>query len=264
MTGGAVRLTGSGLGCSTWPQCEPGSFTPVIVEEMGIHPFIEFGNRLLTFVLTIVAIGVAVGVWRSQRRLRWWGLVPLVGVIVQAVVGGITVLTGLNPVAVAPHFLISGLLVWQAVWLSLTYRKAPRRQGAPLKVLLVLLTVLTAVVTVLGVLTTGAGPHSGDADATDRLGLDPAAISRLHALSVWAFVLVVAFIVWKVRHDGVRKAWLVLVIITLAQGVIGYVQYFTGLPELLVGFHLAGAAALIAAASAAHYLLSTSRVENTQ
>jgi len=115
---------------------------------------------------------------------------------------------------------------------------------------------------VLGALTTGAGPHSGDFEQTVRLALDPARVSQVHALTVWAFIVVLAWIVWKVRHDRsagprdeVRRAWTVLVALTLAQGAVGYAQYFTGLPEVLVGIHLAGAAALTAAHSAAYYLL---------
>ncbi len=266
VTGGAVRLTGSGLGCSTWPQCEPGTFTPEFHTALGIHPFIEFGNRLLTFVLLIVAIGVAVAVWNTRRDLRWWGLVPLVGVLGQAVLGGITVLTQLNPVVVAPHLLLSMGLVWQATWLALKYRDAPRRDGRCVKPALRASSVLLVGMLILGAVTTGAGPHSGDADATDRLGLDPALASRAHALVVWAFLAVLAYLVWRVRNDRshgdrdeVRKAWVVLVGITLAQAAIGYIQYFTGLPEIIVGAHLAGAAALTAAHSAAFYLIKRDR-----
>lgn len=266
VTGGAVRLTASGLGCSAWPMCEPGEFTPQFHEATSLHPFIEFGNRTLTGVLLIVALGVAISVWRTRPDLKRWGLFPLAGVAIQAVVGGVTVLTGLNPVAVAPHFLLSALLVWQGTWLALRYRNAPRREGRCIKKPLRISTFLLFVLTVLGTLTTGAGPHSGDADATERLGLDPAAIARVHALTVWAFVAVLAYIVFRVRkdrsagpRDEVRKAWVVLVTVTLLQGAIGYVQYFTGLPELIVGAHLAGAAILTAAHSAAHYLLRRDR-----
>lgn len=263
VTGGAVRLTGSGLGCSTWPQCEPGTFTPQLRGALGIHPFIEFGNRTLTFVLLIVAIGVAVAVWDTRRDLRWWGLVPLLGVVGQAILGGITVLAKLNPVVVAPHLLLSMGLVWQAVWLALKYRDAPRRDGRRcIKATLRVNTVLLVGLLILGTVTTGAGPHSGDADATNRLGIDPADAARAHALVVWAFVATLAYLVWKVRNDRsygdrdeVRKAWTVLVGVTLAQAAIGYIQYFTGLPEVIVGAHLAGAAALTAAHSAAYYLL---------
>ncbi len=267
VTGGAVRLTGSGLGCSTWPQCEPGTFTPELRSAVGIHPFIEFGNRMLTFVLLIVAIGVAVAVWNTRRDLRWWGLVPLLGVVGQAVLGGITVLAQLNPVVVAPHLLLSLGLVWQAVWLALKYRDAPRRNGSTcIKAALRVNTVLLVGLLILGTVTTGAGPHSGDPDATDRLGIDPALAARAHALIVWAFIAVLVYLVWRVRgdrsygdRDEVRKAWMVLVGVTLAQGAIGYIQYFTGLPELVVGAHLAGAAVLTAAHSAAYYLLKRDR-----
>lgn len=263
VTGGAVRLTGSGLGCSTWPQCEPGTFTPQLHGALGIHPFIEFGNRTLTFVLLIVAIGVAIAVWDTRRDLRWWGLVPLLGVVGQAILGGITVLAKLNPVVVAPHLLLSMGLVWQAVWLALKYRDAPRRDGRRcIKATLRVNTVLLVGLLILGTVTTGAGPHSGDADATNRLGIDPADAARAHALVVWAFVATLAYLVWKVRddrsygdRDEVHKAWTVLVGVTLAQAAIGYVQYFTGLPEVIVGAHLAGAAALTAAHSSAYYLL---------
>jgi cytochrome c oxidase assembly protein subunit 15 len=271
VTGGAVRLTGSGLGCSTWPQCEPGSFTPAFTPETGYHAFVEFGNRLITFVLLLVAGLLAIAVWRTRRDLLWWGLAPLIGVIVQAILGGVTVLADLHPAVVAPHLLISTLLVWLAVQLSLRYRYAPRRAGRCIKRRLRLLTALTAVVVVLGALTTGAGPHSGDAEATLRLALDPVEIARVHALAVWAFVLVLLWVIWAVRRDWsegaaeglrrdeVRAAWLVLLIVTLAQGAIGYAQFFTGLPILLVGAHLAGAAVLVAAQSAAYYLLRRSQ-----
>lgn len=267
VTGGAVRLTGSGLGCSTWPQCEPGEFTPEFHNATSLHPFIEFGNRTLTFVLLVVAVALAIGVWNTRRDLRWWGILPLAGVFGQAILGGVTVLTGLNPVAVAPHFLLSAGLVWQAVWLALAYRNAPRRNGRCIKKPMLVSTFLLVVLLFLGTLTTGAGPHSGDADATERLGLDPALIARAHAMSVWAFIIVLAYIVYRVRRDRsvgerdeVRKAWMVLVIVTLLQGAIGYIQYFTGLPEIIVGMHLAGAAILTAAHSAAHYLLRRQKV----
>ena len=266
VTGGAVRLTGSGLGCSTWPQCEPGQFTPEAFDASNIHPFVEFGNRTLTGVLMIVTILLAVAMWNSRRELRWWGLVPLLGVVGQAILGGITVLTKLNPVLVAPHLLLSMALVWQAVWLALKYRDAPRRDGRCVKSTLRVSSILLVGLMVLGTVTTGAGPHSGDADATDRLGIDPALAARAHALVVWAFVAFVAYLVWRVRHDRshgdrdeVRKAWTVLVVVTLAQGAIGYIQYFTGLPEIIVGAHLAGAATLTAAHSAAYYLLKRDR-----
>lgn len=266
VTGGAVRLTGSGLGCSTWPQCEPGQFAPEFHTEAGIHPFIEFGNRTLTGVLLVVALLLAIGVWNSRPDLRWWGLVPGIGVIVQAVLGGITVLVSLHPLVVAPHLWLSLALVWQAVWLALVYRRAPGRAGAPFTVLRRASVVLLVGVLFLGALTTGAGPHSGDAEATERLALDPALIARAHAMVVWAYVALLILLAWRLRRDRslgerdeVRRAWVVLLAVTLAQGVIGYVQYFTGLPELLVGVHLLGAAALTAAHAAFFHLTRVSQ-----
>ncbi len=264
VTGGVVRLTGSGLGCSTWPQCEPGRFTPEFSPEQWFHPAVEFGNRLLTFVLVAVALGVAIAIWRNRPDLKWLGLIPGLGVILQAVVGGITVLVELHPLVVGPHLLISAGLVWYSVWLALKYRKAPRRLGRPMRAHLRIQAAVVVVILFLGALTTGAGPHSGDINATERLALDPADIARAHALAVWAFLIVFAALIWRVRkdrsaatRDEVRRAWVVLLIVTLAQGVIGYVQFFTGLPEVIVGIHLAGIGFFTAAAAAAHYLLKS-------
>lgn len=261
VTGGAVRLTASGLGCSTWPQCEPGEFTPTFHGETVGHQFIEFGNRTLTGLLLIVAGLMAIAVWRSRPDLKWWGLVPLIGVFAQAIVGGVTVLAELNPWIVGPHMLISVALVWVSVYIALRYRNAPRRRGRPLHWERAIHAVAFVAVIVFGVLTTGAGPHSGDADATERLALDPALIARVHALAAWAFVLTLALLIWRLRRDTsnsganeVRRAWIVLAAATLAQGAIGYAQYFTGLPILLVGLHLAGIAVLTAAESAFWYL----------
>ncbi len=264
VTGGVVRLTGSGLGCSTWPHCEPGRFTPEFHPQQWLHPAVEFGNRTLTFVLAIVALGLAIGVWRSRPDLKWWALVPGIGIILQAVVGGITVLVELHPLVVAPHLLLSTALVWFSVWLALEYRRAPRREGRSVIWHQRLIALVVAVILFLGALTTGAGPHSGDAEATERLALDPELIARAHAASVWIFIALFGALVWRVRRDRsagkrdeVRKAWVVLAAVTVVQGVIGYVQYFTGLPEVLVALHLAGLGAFTAAHSASHYLLKT-------
>ncbi len=261
VTGGAVRLTGSGLGCSTWPQCEPGEFTPVAIEASNLHPLIEFGNRLLTVALLLIAVAVAIAVWRTRRELRWWGLIPVIGVLAQAVLGGITVLVKLHPLVVAPHLLLSTALVWLAVYLALRYRGAPRRVGGDLRVFRVFTLLALVAILVLGALTTGTGPHSGDAESAERLALDPTVIAKFHAMSAWAFVAFVLFVAWKVRRDRsagerdeVRRAWVVLVVVTFAQAGIGYAQYFTGLPVLLVGTHLLGIATLTAAHSAFYFL----------
>ncbi|WP_062314759.1 COX15/CtaA family protein [Demequina rhizosphaerae] len=268
VTGGAVRLTGSGLGCSTWPQCEPGEFTPTLHEATSIHPYIEFGNRTLTFVLLVVAVAMAVAVWRTRPELKWWGLVPALGVIGQAVLGGITVLVELHPLVVAPHMLLSLALVWYSVRFALRYRGARGRIGGPLKVERWASAGLLVVLLVIGALTTGAGPHSGDAQATERLALDPVLVAKAHAMSVWAFVALLAWIGWRIRRDHsagdrdeARLSYWVLLGVTLAQGLIGYVQYFTGLPALIVGFHLFGAAVLTAAHSAFFRLTARETVE---
>lgn len=266
VTGGVVRLTDSGLGCSTFPQCEPGSFTPEVTSEHGLHPYIEFGNRLLTFVLLAVAVGVLLAVWKQRPELRVLGVIPVAGTVVQALLGGLVVLSTLHPSLVAAHLLISLVLVWFAVQLALRYRHAPRRAGRCIKKTMRLSVLALVVLMVLGALTTGAGPHSGDYDATVRLALDPAQVARAHAFSVWIYLVIAGTIVARVwRHrsmgerDEVRRAWTVWVAVIVLQGAIGYVQYFTGLPELLVALHLAGAAILTAAHSAAFYLLRRAR-----
>lgn len=254
-TGGAVRLTGSGLGCSTWPQCEPGEFTPKFHEATSLHPYIEFGNRTLTGVLAVLGILVLVAVFTDLRRSRSYrmlGLVPLVGVLAQAVIGGVVVLLHLHPGWVSLHFGVSGALVAASLYVLHRHGEgdtAPTPAvGPPVRTLAWTLAALTAVVVMLGVLTTGAGPHSGDAEVGYRFAIDPALLTRWHAAAVWVFLAVlVAYLVAVRGAPGpVRRAALILLAITLAQGAIGYVQYFTDLPELLVGLHMIGAAVLIA------------------
>jgi len=261
VTGGAVRLTGSGLGCSTWPQCEPGEFTPQFHEAMSIHSLIEFGNRTLTGVLAVVALAVVLLVrregWRPPwfRRLAW---VPLVGVAAQALVGGITVLAKLHPAVVGVHMLISlGLVAASAVLLVTDRRTLPGADDgdlAPRPRTLALARALLgagAVLVVLGVVVTGAGPHGGDDEYAYRYALDPVLAAKVHAWAAWVFVaLLVAALALLLRERAPRpvlRAWWVLLGVTLGQGVIGYVQYFTGLPEILVGAHMLGTGVLVAA-----------------
>ncbi len=258
VTGGAVRLTGSGLGCSTWPECEPGEFTPRFHDATSIHPFIEFGNRTVSGLLVAVGVVVAVLVVLDRRRAwsyRRLGLVPLVGVLVQAVIGGITVLVDLNPAIVGGHLLISMALVAFSAWLVVRTREgdgpAVQLVDRTTRVLVRVLTVLTALVLVLGVVVTGAGPHSGDDEVGYRFDVDPWAMAKLHAASVWAFVAVLVVVLVLLRRRGVSgRPWvagLVLLGVTLGQGLIGYVQLFTGLPIGLVNLHMLGAALLAAA-----------------
>jgi len=252
VTGGAVRLTGSGLGCPTWPRCTSESFTTT--PELAGHGVIEFGNRLLTFVLAAVAIATVVAVWRSSRHdLRRLAALTFVGIPAQAALGGVTVLTGLNPWTVAVHFLVSAVLVALATTLWLRSREPG--VGEPLlRRPFVLLTggiaAATAAVLVLGTIVTGSGPHSGDVDEADiptgdRIGVDTELISQLHADVVFLLLgLTVALLVALHATDSpdrVRRAARDLLVVQLAQGVVGYVQYFTELPIALVLLHMLGA-----------------------
>lgn len=240
ITGGAVRLTGSGLGCPTWPRCTDSSFHPH--GALSIHQAIEFGNRMLTFVLTAVAIATLVAAWRTGRReLRRLALVMALGIPAQAVIGGIVVLTDLNPWLVSFHLLCS--LAIAAVAVVFLWR-VDRSLARPTPLALA---VFAAgwVVLYVGTVVTGSGPHAGDR-AVPRNGLDPLQLSQLHADVVFLFVgLTLALVL--VSPSSLRRPAVVLLGLELAQGAVGFVQYFTDLPIVLVGFHLLGAA-LIAAA----------------
>jgi len=254
VTGGLVRLTGSGLGCPTWPQCVPGSFTPVPHQAQGFHKLIEFGNRSLTSVVGIAAVLVIVAIWRwapTRRGLRRISVLPLVGVMLQAVLGGITVLTGLNPALVAAHFLASMILVSLSAYLL--YRVS-EGDGPPvplvraqIRTVAWVTAALGAAVLVLGTVVTGSGPHSGDA-ATPRFGFDPRTISWLHADAVMLFVGLTVAVLLSVQLTATdprpRRAWHAVFGITVLQGLVGYTQYLTGLPEALVLVHMLGASAM--------------------
>ncbi|WP_245851970.1 COX15/CtaA family protein [Mobilicoccus massiliensis] len=259
VTGGLVRLTGSGLGCPTWPQCTPGSYTPTVHQEQGFHKFIEFGNRTLTFVLLVVALAVVWAVWKKlphRPSLRTPAVLVVLGVVVQAVLGGITVLTGLSPITVAAHFLISAALVAVAtyLWLRLDETEdAPQLLVPPIVRTLGHVTAAVGVVVLtLGTIVTGSGPHSGDANTPARFGFDPAAMSWLHADAVILFIgLVVA--IWLACHlsavgrptERAAKAWRDLLILCVVQGLVGYAQYALALPEGLVLLHMSLAAVMV-------------------
>ncbi|GAA4987939.1 COX15/CtaA family protein [Kineococcus glutinatus] len=256
VTGGVVRLTGSGLGCPTWPQCVPGSYVPVVEQEEGFHKYIEFGNRTLTGFVGLVALAALVAVLRARRPdlLRW--VAPLLlGILAQALIGGIVVHTDLAPVTVVLHFLVSAVLVAvsTALWMRAREAPGPRRSAvrAEVRHLARFTALVAAVVIVLGTLVTGSGPHSGDADSPSRLPLDPRTVSWLHADVVMAFCGLVIGCVVALRLAGAGRAaqrrGVELLVVTLAQGTIGYVQYFTGLPEVLVAAHMAGACVLVVA-----------------
>lgn len=259
VTGGIVRLTGSGLGCSTWPECQPGSFTPVRTPESSYHDLVEFGNRTLTGVVGLLALASLLVVlirWPSRPRLHRLAVAVLAGVAAQAVVGGITVRTGLNPWTVMFHFLMSMVLVALSSALVRGARDDVSGPGElvvhPLARRLAVGTcAVGAVVLLLGTIVTGSGPHSGDADRPARTGFDPRFVSWMHADAVMLFCgLVIATLV-AVRitatTDEAKRAWDMVLVVTVAQGLVGYVQYFTKLPELLVLVHMLGASLLVVA-----------------
>jgi heme a synthase len=262
VTGGLVRVTGSGLGCPTWPECVDGSIAPTVEQAEGFHKYIEFGNRLLTGVLGILALLTVLAVWRWARRRAMVvaSVIVLVGVVIQAVLGGITVLAGLHPTTIAAHFLVSMGLIAAAsyLWFARAESSArPRLLVPPLGVRLAWGAVgVAGVVLGLGTVVTGSGPHSGDADEPARFGLEPKSVAWLHADAVMLFIgLVVAmWIVTRLTavdgHPVAARRWAVVLAVTLAQGLIGYVQYLTDLPEALVVAHMLGASLLVTALTA--------------
>lgn len=255
VTGGLVRVTGSGLGCSTWPQCEPGSYTPYA--EAGIHGAIEFGNRLLTFVLVAIAIGTFVAARRARdaggiprRRLRGLALAAGLGIPLQAVIGGLSVLAQLNPWVVGLHMVVSvALIVICVVMIHEAGQAAPAAASALVRRLVVVASALGVVVVLLGVVVTGAGPNSGDGGAA-RNGLDLLVAARVHAAAVWALVAAtVALVVLTRAEAAVRGAVRLVLATVLGQGLIGYAQYFLSLPPALVAAHMLGTALFTAAAA---------------
>jgi cytochrome c oxidase assembly protein subunit 15 len=245
LTGAAVRITGSGLGCPTWPECTYGSYTPVAGQAEGaFHAWIEFGNRLLTFLLLFAAVAVVIYAFRKARRdLLWRALLQVLGILGQGVIGGITVLTDLNPLAVASHFILSIFLIAGAVSIVARGRSpliSIRPTETKVRVLAQAQVLLTFVVIVIGTLVTGSGPHAGDLDAP-RLKLDERAITWLHADAVIALLGVsLALLVLSEISPETKSRVKIFFGITLLQGLIGYIQYVLGLPELLVIIHVLG------------------------
>ena len=264
LTGATVRLTASGLGCPTWPECVAGSIAPTSEQTEAFHKYIEFGNRLLTFVILFVALTSLIAVLQlnqdrvkagleKRRSLIVLALGIILGIFVQAILGGITVLTGLHPLTVAAHFMVSiGLITLATILLvkaqesndrpiSLQVAK-PIAFGMKLHIWIVLLVIA------LGTLVTGSGPHAGDTNDIVRLGFEFREITTAHAALVWLFVgltggLLVALISTSAPKPVVKQAWIVTGI-CIAQGIVGYVQFFTGLPWGLVAIHVLGACLL--------------------
>lgn len=245
LTGATVRITGSGLGCPTWPECTYGSYVPVAGQAEGaFHAWIEFGNRLLTFLLLFAAVAVVIyAIKKARRDLLWRALLQVLGIFGQGVIGGITVLTDLNPLAVASHFILSIFLIAGAVSIVARGRTpliSIRPTELKVKVLARAQVLLTFVVIVIGTLVTGSGPHAGDLDAP-RLNLDERAISWLHADAVIALLGVsLALLVLSEISPETKRRIKIFFAVTLVQGSIGYLQYVLGLPELLVIIHVLG------------------------
>ena len=257
-TGGLVRLTASGLGCPTWPRCTEDSF--VNTPEMGIHGVIEFGNRLLTFVLLAIVVAQLVVLWKSRRQRRdlWWLSVALLaGIPVQAVIGGISVWTQLNPYVVGLHFIVSAILVSTAsVLLSRVKERAEPSRLRDVPVHSWAIGLLTATVVTIGVLTTGAGPHAGDADAP-RNGLDGELLQHFHSWPAYAAVGLVAFA--ALRSPALqRKWWLAVLGLYGVQITIGIAQSRLGLPIELVAVHIVLSMIVVATVTAAVYRSATS------
>ena len=251
LTGGAVRVTGSGLGCPTWPECTADSYTPVEGQAEGARrAWIEFGNRLLTFLLFFTAVAmVIIVISASRRELRLLAFSQIAGIFGQAILGGITVLTKLNPFSVASHFILSIFLIAAAH--SLLIRSYAHRISEPRRSNFITVhTLLTFIVIAVGTLVTGAGPHAGDAK-TPRLDIAVATVATIHGFLVVALILLtIAGIYKRFKNysDDTSRYLSIFLAIALAQGIIGYAQYLLGVPEGLVALHLLGSSILWIAA----------------
>lgn len=275
VTGSIVRVTASGLGCPTWPQCFPGSFTPVPHAEVPVwHQAVEFGNRMVTFLVVITAALAVLAVIRARRRrevLVYAWLMPA-STVVQAVIGGITVRTGLLWWTVAVHLVASMIMVWLSVLLYIKVGEPDAghttvRVVKPLRQLTALSAVMLAAILVAGTLVTGAGPHAGDKSldrVVPRLQVEITTLVHVHSsLLVCYLSLLVALGFALVAVHAPRPVLVrlgVLLVVVCAQGLVGIVQFYTGVPAVLVTVHVAGAA-LCTAATAALWASMRERTE---
>jgi cytochrome c oxidase assembly protein subunit 15 len=261
VSGGAVRLTGSGLGCSEWPECQPGG----VVAELQYHPMVEFVNRVFTGAVSVLVILAVLGsLARVPRRadLTRWSLGLVAGVIGQIVLGGLVVLFELSPWLVIGHFLVSMVLVWNAVVLRNRAGHDVRPAGVRVERPVVWIgraIVATAALAVLsGTIVTGAGPHGGDPDV-ERLPFLIHTVARIHGAIVMTLLAVTLFAGWRLVASGAPRSVLnrycALLAVLVAQAAVGYTQYFTGVPVLLVGIHIAGATALWITVLSFHFAL---------
>ncbi|OBA58986.1 hypothetical protein A5647_19405 [Mycobacterium sp. 1100029.7] len=265
VTGSIVRVTASGLGCPTWPRCFPGSFVPVTVSEVPrVHQAIEFGNRLFSLAVVVTAALAVLAVTRARRRgevLTYAWLMP-VSTVVQAVIGGITVRTGLLWWTVAIHLLVSMTMVWLAVLLYVKISEpddgvAEQRVPAPLRLLTALTGANLAVLLVAGTLVTAAGPHAGDRSPSrtvPRLKVEITTLVHLHSSLLVAYLALLVGLGFGLLAVGaarpIKLRLGVLLALVCAQAAVGTAQYYTGVPAALVAIHVAGAAACTAATAA--------------
>lgn len=261
VTGSIVRVTGSGLGCPTWPECFPGSMVPVEHPEFAaLNQWIEYGNRLFTGIVGIVAAASFVLAWLARPRrahYRRLALLMPVGVVAQAVIGGVTVRLNLLWWTVAVHLLASAVMVWLAVLLVHAVDDGdhpPRWVGPPgVRVLLIALTGVLTGLLVAGTTVSGAGPHAGDPE-TPRLDLPVETLAHVHAAFLYVFLGMLVGLGVLLGVGGsptaLRVRYAVLVAVVLAQGALGFVQFWTGVPELLVSAHVLGAMLVIVATAA--------------
>jgi len=258
VTGGGVRLTGSGLGCPTWPECTPGSYRPIVGQAEGhFHSWIEFGNRLLTFALMLAAIIAVVAVLKSGRKdLRALVLLQFLGILGQGVLGGITVLTKLNPIPVAGHFLLSIALIAAGTTLYYQHDKKFLKISS-IKIVSRIHIIIATSIIVLGTMVTGTGPHAGDWQAP-RFPFKIQTIARIHADAVIIFlILTLAYYFLGKLSEETKRLIRILGFISIAQGALGFVQYYQGVPPLLVGIHQIGS--ILVWIAAWRIWLSTSR-----
>ncbi|MEY5144717.1 MAG: hypothetical protein RL745_78 [Actinomycetota bacterium] len=260
VTGAFVRVTASGLGCPTWPECMPGSYTPVTVPETVYHAWVEFGNRLLTFAVAVTAIGALTSYIVARRRQalpQGFAISPiaallaasaLIGTAAQAVVGGISVLTGLSPTWVAAHFLLSAVILiaqtrYVAIFQLIPQEGINEQQGwiARRTWLPVVMCVSAGITVVLGTVVTGSGPHAGDINVTHRFPLDPRIATMIHSIAAAVLVGTTSFAFLKRAQIPVmlRRSATALIILQCCQGLLGFAQYQAGLPPLMVVAHVA-------------------------
>ncbi|MEI9907302.1 MAG: COX15/CtaA family protein [Actinomycetota bacterium] len=250
VSGGAVRLTGSGLGCPTWPRCTTRSYVPVPHQAQGqLHAWIEFGNRLISIALVLTALLALILVLLLKRKdIRPLALGQVLGISAQIPLGGITVLTHLNPAAVASHFLLSIILIAGATSLFSRRKENIEENSTPptdephplLQTLGLWVVSITALVIIFGTVVTGSGPNAGDASAP-RFHIHIHTITRIHAaFSIVLLALTVALFLMSPSKSILRRRIAIFLALLVGQGAIGFIQFNQGFPELLVGTHLFG------------------------